>query len=861
MYLAIIVLPILGSIVSGFFGRKVGVSGAQLITCISVIVTTFMATIGFFEVGLNNVAVSFSLFRWIDSESLNVIWSFNYDSLTVSMLIPVLIVSCLVHIYSIGYMSHDPRGRVRGKRVYGGKLPNSGELLKLKVPSCSWKTISGWSNYSGTVISLKMSENEMDNRGSKSTIFLVLVSLLVYALFPFISFIVYLPVLHLKVLLLPNSSLLALLYLRSKAYGFNRRNYSSVSALSVYVRNSGAALLRDKSLFRGTTKSAICGGFRGYSTNSSAVAPPFQPVRIYRNADLDKVQILQVNKGKCGVYRWTNLTNGNSHIGSSVNLEKRLKGYFSIYFLQSEIKKGRSLINSSLLKYGYSNFTLQILEYCDTCEAVSREQYYLDFLKPEYNILFTAGSWLGSKHSEEAKAKMSAVKKGNQNATGGKGRKRAEGAGSPSVVIEVFDQETGMKTIYPSMSGVGKALGVPSGSIRMHFSSNTLKPYKGRYLLQKLVGSYLRSFHTLVVKEQRVDGSWSIKPHLMDLRCTLRGFERNRGVKLGFNMQQGWNSYVKIPSKLFDLKKFSTYKSTIINPGVWSGLIDGEGSFSIVVDRNKTRKLGWRVQLKFQIGLHTKDLNLLYLLQQYLGDIGSIHLARNRDIVNYSIDSNEDLNKLIIHLEKYQLLTQKAADFLLFKQAVKLVNNKAHLTVEGLNQIVNIKASMNLGLSNMLKSEFYGYTPVERPVINYNVMLDPNWISGFVSAEGNFDVRIPSSNSKLGYRVQLRFRISQHSRDLKLMEKIVEYFGSGKIYKYGGKSAVSLTIVDFTDVTNTIVPFFNKNPIIGIKLYDYLDWCKIHSLMINRSHFTLEGINSIRKIKSGMYIGRSFQDK
>ena len=84
--------------------------------------------------------------------------------------------------------------------------------------------------------------------------------------------------------------------------------------------------------------------------------------------------------------------------------------------------------------------------------------------------------------------------------------------------------------------------------------------------------------------------------------------------------------------------------------------------------------------------------------------IGSIHSARNREIVNYSIGSNEDLNKLIIHLEKYPILTQKAADFLLFKQAVKLVNNKAHLTDEGLNQIVNIKASMNLGLSNMLKS-------------------------------------------------------------------------------------------------------------------------------------------------------------
>jgi hypothetical protein len=82
---------------------------------------------------------------------------------------------------------------------------------------------------------------------------------------------------------------------------------------------------------------------------------------------------------------------------------------------------------------------------------------------------------------------------------------------------------------------------------------------------------------------------------------------------------------------------------------------------------------------------------------------------------------------------------------------------------------------------------------------------------------------MPSTNSKPGYRVQLRFRISQHSRDIRLMEKIVEYFGSGKIYKYTGKSAVSLSIVDFSDITNKIIPFLNKNYIIGIKLYDYLD--------------------------------------
>ncbi len=111
MYLSIIILPLLGSIVSGFFGRKVGISGAQLITCSSVITTTILAVLAFFEVGMNNIPVHVELFRWIDSESLNVLWSFNFDSLTVSMLIPVLIVSSLVHVYSIGYMSHDPHNQ------------------------------------------------------------------------------------------------------------------------------------------------------------------------------------------------------------------------------------------------------------------------------------------------------------------------------------------------------------------------------------------------------------------------------------------------------------------------------------------------------------------------------------------------------------------------------------------------------------------------------------------------------------------------------------------------------------------------------------------------------------------------------
>jgi len=242
-----------------------------------------------------------------------------------------------------------------------------------------------------------------------------------------------------------------------------------------------------------------------------------------------------------------------------------------------------------------------------------------------------------------------------------------------------------------------------------------------------------------------------------------------------------------------------------------------------------------------------------------LGGAGAIYFARKGEFVNYIISSIKDLNKLILHLEKYPLLTQKSADLFLFKQILDLINNKAHLTVEGLNKIVNLKASMNLGLSDKLKSEFPRYRAVERPVINCeNAIINPSWLSGFVSAEGNFDVRTPKTNSKTGYRVQLRFRITQHFRDIKLMERLVKYLGGGKVYKYT-QSGVHLSIVDFSLITQRIIPLFKVNPLVGVKSLDYIDWCKIHELMVNGSHLTLEGMNSIRDIKLGMNRGRSFE--
>jgi NADH-ubiquinone oxidoreductase chain 5 len=63
MYLTLILLPLLGSISSGFFGRKIGITGSHIITCVTVIVTTILAIIAFFEVGINNIPVTINIAR------------------------------------------------------------------------------------------------------------------------------------------------------------------------------------------------------------------------------------------------------------------------------------------------------------------------------------------------------------------------------------------------------------------------------------------------------------------------------------------------------------------------------------------------------------------------------------------------------------------------------------------------------------------------------------------------------------------------------------------------------------------------------------------------------------------------------
>ena len=125
-----------------------------------------------------------------------------------------------------------------------------------------------------------------------------------------------------------------------------------------------------------------------------------------------------------------------------------------------------------------------------------------------------------------------------------------------------------------------------------------------------------------------------------------------------------------------------------------------------------------------------------------------------------------------------------------------------------------------------------------------------------VSGEGNFDAGIRKSSNINGFRVYLRFRITQHNRDLKLLELIIDYLKSGRLEINPQKSTVNLVVGQFSDINNIIIPFFNKYPIIGVKYLDYLDWCKIAKFIEEGEHLTEKGLTDIIKIESGMNKGR-----
>lgn len=214
---------------------------------------------------------------------------------------------------------------------------------------------------------------------------------------------------------------------------------------------------------------------------------------------------------------------------------------------------------------------------------------------------------------------------------------------------------------------------------------------------------------------------------------------------------------------------------------------------------------------------------------------------------------------LVDHFDNYPLVTVKKLDYTLFKECFNIIKDKKHLTDEGLLKIVKIKSSLNRGLSENLKKQFK-ININEKLKFKFEGIPDPYWVAGFTSGDGSFNIK--TTKSRIG-KVQLRYAINLHIREKDVIVGLFKYLYKYKNLKeentkyiYYTETSVAIQIVNFSDIINVIIPFFDKYFLQGQKRLDYNDLKKVSNILLRKEHLNEEGYNEILRIKEGMNLKR-----
>jgi len=389
-------------------------------------------------------------------------------------------------------------------------------------------------------------------------------------------------------------------------------------------------------------------------------------------------------------------------------------------------------------------------------------------------------------------------------------------------------------------------------------SKEKIIEYFSKYpLLGKIYLDYILWFEIFKITGDKNIVNIQTKAAIVNLKSeNLRNNSRvDMNKNLNYYLPNFNQSNLKFSGQRYYCTQIENKSSNENMAWLFTGFSDGEANFYLSILKNDKSNIGFSVQLSFEINLHKKDKATLELFQSFLG-IGVIN--NKSEYVNFKITNPEDLKVVIKHFDNYSLITQKCADFLLFKKAFYIIKSKEHLTIEGLKKLVAIKASMNrCNLPSNLKIAFSDITHIQRPLIKDQEIKNPFWLSGFTSAEGSFFVYFYEAlSSKLGKKVSMRFSLAQHSRDEALIRSLVQYLGIGQVNVRANGNAVDFKITKFDNLINKLIPFFVSNPLIGTKALDFEDFCRIAELMKNKAHLTPQGLEEIQKIKDGMNLKR-----
>lgn len=243
-----------------------------------------------------------------------------------------------------------------------------------------------------------------------------------------------------------------------------------------------------------------------------------------------------------------------------------------------------------------------------------------------------------------------------------------------------------------------------------------------------------------------------------------------------------------------------------------TGFTEAEGCFNINIYKTKADKL--TAKLRFSIAIMENDLELLNKIKNYL-NCGVTSKPRSNGMIHFTVSKISDINSIIIpHFKNYPLRGTKFQDFESWCLAAEIITSKSHLTSEGIVKLQDLFKDMNRSRINL---EDHLPSHCNKNSNNY-IPINGNYISGFIAGDGCISI-YPSSltldNSKF---CDIYISLTQHKNNLFLMNEIKDYFNLNNKLSIYPNNTVRLLIGNKEFFRSTLIPFFDKYPLHGIKL-------------------------------------------
>ena len=265
----------------------------------------------------------------------------------------------------------------------------------------------------------------------------------------------------------------------------------------------------------------------------------------------------------------------------------------------------------------------------------------------------------------------------------------------------------------------------------------------------------------------------------------------------------------------------------VLTPGYISGLTQTDGSFFCAIIASAKHRFGLQFRPKFTI---TADLDSKYVLDaiQAYFKCGKVSVNEKNHTAEYLVDKLEDLIKIIIpHFMQYPVHCAKLHEFELFHKIVIALYNKEKRTIEGRRELLKMALSMNattnrkqdrldflfslLDITDIKDKELIPNSNIE-----INTPITPNFIAGVIDGDGSFFVSFNSDGS-----IKTGFNITNDKDSKALLDGIKSHFDGIGTVNEGTKNELVYTVTGLNQITNTLIPFMDKNPIYSERASHY----------------------------------------